>query len=124
MWPMNVTIITYMNMKVCIAWIARKAGVTKRVPMKPSLSHCILGLLLSSQYIYKSIYIRQMIKPKHVENSTKVEHNHNNLIYYCHREIFYRRKYWLVVSTLGIMILYEVIRMNKVSLNYILIGLL
>ena len=71
-----------------------------------------------------------MIKPKHVENSTKVEHNHNNvwgtntLIYYCHREIFYRRKYWMIVSTLGIMILYEVITMNKVSLNDILIGLL
>lgn len=35
-----------------------------------------------------------------------------NLIYFYHRELFYRRKYWLIVSTLVFMILYEFITKN------------
>ena len=69
-----------------------------------------------------------MIKQKYVdvENFTKVHliimiFEATTLIFYNYRELFYRRKYWLMVSALALMILYEALTMHKVSFNDILI---
>ena len=68
-----------------------------------------------------------MIKQKYVdvENFTKVHLIIMifgvTLILYYHRELFYRRKYWLMVSALALMILYEALTMHKVSFDDILI---